>query len=138
MPLGHQPPDVLAMVVARVVHQDLTTQRFFIRETYHALGAASFPFVQPAVVVYVALTDGRGLTRLKLSLVDVDEASPPLYETEATVEFKDPLAVVEMVFSQQNVVFPSSGEYRLQLFVGNELLRERRLYVLAVDGTEFQ
>lgn len=48
--------------------------------------------------------------------------------------FPDPLAVVEVVFSKANVLFPAPGEYRVQLFAAGEPLRERRLHVLQSES----
>src|SRR5262249_215710 len=127
MPVEQQPPLVLAMVLADTVVQDLPTGKNTIQGTYRALDAADFPYVHPSMVVYVALTEGYGPTEVRLRLSDAHEPRPPLFEQEATVEFPDPLAEVEVVFAHRNIVFPEPGEYRLQLFGAGEPLRERRL-----------
>lgn len=129
MPVKQRPPLVLAMVLADTVVQDLPTGKNTIQGTYCSLSAAVFPYTHPSIVVYVVLTEGYGETDLRLRLIDADESRPPLFELEAAVEFSDPLAELEVVFTQGKVVFPEPGEYRLQLFGAGEPLMERRLEV---------
>jgi hypothetical protein len=131
-----QPPDVLAMILADAVLRDLATGKNFIQGTYSVIFAAEFPLRYPAIVVFVAITNGHGKTPLKMRLVDVDEARDPVFEMEMVFEFPDPLAVAEMVFARPGPVFPEPGEYRLQLFGAGTLLRERRLQILPAPGTE--
>ncbi len=134
MPVEQQPPEILAMVIADTVVIDVTTDKKTIQGIFHSLTAESFPWVQPSIVVYAVFTEGYGATSLKLRLVDVDELRPPLFELETVVNFADPLDVLEVVFSQKNIVFPAPGEYRFQLFGAGQPLRERRLQVLAMRG----
>ena len=95
-----QPPVVLAMILADTVLADMATGKHTIQGTYHSLSTSAFPLTLRWFVVYVALTDGHGETVMQLGLVDVDEAHPPLFELEAQVDFADPLAVVELAFTQ--------------------------------------
>ena len=130
MGVEQQPPDVVAIIIADAVQRDMATGKFSIQGTYSTIIASDFPLVYPAIVVYGALTDGHGKTLWKLRLVDVDEARAPLFEHEGVVNFADPISVVEFVLVRRNVVFPEPGEYRLQLFAADQLLKERRLQVV--------
>lgn len=136
MPVEQQPPDVVAMIVADAVLRDVATGKYTIQGTYLVLGAPSFPYTHPSVVVYAALTEGYGATTVKLRLVDVDEVHPPPFELDTIVDFPDPLAIAEVVFAKANVVFPEPGEYRFQLFGAGELLRERRLQMVALEDAD--
>jgi hypothetical protein len=129
MPLEQQPPLVLAMILADTVLLDVATGKNVIYGTYQALEAAAFPFTHPSIVVYVALTEGYGETIVRLRLTDVDELRPPIFQLETMVNFSDPFLVLEIVFRESKVVFPTPGEYRLQLFGADEPLLERRLQV---------
>ncbi len=128
-----QPPVVLAMILADTVLTDAATGQHTIQGTYHLLAVPGFPFTRPCLVVYVALTGGHGETVMRLRRTDVDDEGPPLLELESQVDLSDPLAVVELVFTQPRVVFPEPGEYRLQLFGAGKPLLERRLWIVA-DG----
>ena len=121
------------MVLADAIHRDLATNKNYIHGTFHALVAPSFPWAYPAMVIYVALTDGHGNTRLSLRLVDVDESRPPIFEAETVVNFPDPLTVLEVVFPLSNATFPEPGEYRVQLFGADAPLLERRLTVVSPE-----
>jgi hypothetical protein len=131
VPIEQQPPDVLALILADAVLRDFATGKCFIQGTYSVITAPVFPHVHPLIVAYAAITNGHGQTEMRLRLVDVDEDRAAVFEAEAPVEFPDPIAVVEMVFTATNVSFPKPGEYRLQLYGAGQPLRERRLHVLA-------
>jgi hypothetical protein len=136
MPVEQQPPLVLAMILADTVLLDVATGKNTIQGMYEVLHAPAFPFTQPAIVVYVALTEGHGDTAVQLRLVDVDELHEPLFELETIVNFADPFQVREIVFTHPRVVFPGPGEYRFQLFGAQEPLLERRLRLLLLEEDE--
>jgi hypothetical protein len=80
------------------------------------------------------MTDGHGKTMIRLTLIGPDEAAPPLFSREGVIEFGDPRMVAELNFVIANLSFPRPGEYRLQIFGNDELLMERRLYVIGVGS----
>src|SRR5438093_5222055 len=91
-----RPAVVLAMILCDNIHRDPATGKFFILGTYSFLGVADqFPWTHPIILVYVALTDGRGPVPLRLRLIDVDEENPPIFETEETIDFDDPIETIE-------------------------------------------
>jgi hypothetical protein len=111
------------------VHRDPGTGKFTILGTYNVIGAASFPIQQP-LMIYLALTDGRDETPLKLRIVDVDEERPPVLEAEASLDMTDPTTVHEFPVIAPMATFPEPGEYRIQLFGAGTFLREVRLHVV--------
>jgi hypothetical protein len=129
MAIEQQPPDVLAMVLADAVLRDLATKKHTIQGIYTLLHVREFPYLHPFIVVYTALTNGHGQTLMQLRLVDANEERAPLFTSESSLLFPDPLYVAEAVFAVPNVVFPEPGEYRLQLFGAGQPIRERRLYI---------
>ena len=134
--IEHQPPDVIAMILADTVLKDLSNGKFYINGTYSVIVAAGFPLVYPNLTVYFAITNGHGNTPVGIRLIDVDESRNPVFEIHGMMEFADPIQVGESVFSARGVVFPAPGEYRLQLFCAGELLRERRLQVVPMPGAK--
>jgi hypothetical protein len=130
MAVERQAPDVLAMVLADTILQDLTTKKLFIQGTYSAIFGVDFPVLFPAITVYIAITNGHGETDLEIRLVDVDEEREPIFSVKAKANFPDPLTVLETVFTHGPVSFPEPGEYRLQLLGNGQLVRERRLQVI--------
>ena len=117
------------MVLADTVLRVLAMAKLVIKGTFSVIQATDFPWKQPAIVVYTAITNGHGKTSLRLRLIDVDETSEPIVDSETVVEFADPIVVVEPIFVLTNVVFPEPGEYRVQLYGAGQFLRERRLQV---------
>jgi hypothetical protein len=122
------------MVLADTVLRDAVTGKFYIQGTYSVILAPEFPWTHPSIVLYWAITNGHGKTPIKFRLIDVDEEDPPVFETEAVMEFADPLIILKGVFAAQRLVFQKPGEYRLQLFGAGVHLGERRLPILPPPG----
>jgi hypothetical protein len=129
------PPEVLALVLADHIHHDEQSGKLFILGTRSLIWASSFPWDHPVLAVYAVLVDGRGDLALRFRLVDVDEAREAVTEEEVEVTFPDPITELEITMAFTDLVFPEAGEYRLQLLVGEELLRERRLLVLPSENS---
>jgi hypothetical protein len=127
---GRPAPVVLAMILCDAIHQDPSTQKCTLLGTFSTINARMFPVVHRQLAVHVAMTDGHGKTRIRLLLAHADESKPPLFSQEGTIDFGDPRVVAELNFVITNVTLPEAGEYRLQVYGNDELLSERRLYVL--------
>jgi hypothetical protein len=131
--IAYQGPEVLAMVLADNVHRDNGNGKFTILGTYKIIGGISFPLAHPAIIVYVELTDGRGKTPLQLRLVDANELRDPVFVQDGEIDFLNPLQIYEIVFFQMGpILFTEPGEYRLQLFIDGEFLKERRVFAVEV------
>jgi hypothetical protein len=111
-------------------------QKKFILGTFSVIGATCFPVVHPLISVYVALTDGRGKTPVKLQLLGADEEDGVLFEGEMEIEWQDPRMVVELTFAMANITFPRPGEYRFCLFGANEFILERRILIRQFTAKE--
>jgi hypothetical protein len=121
-------------IVCDFVWRDPSTGKSTIIGCFSSIGAPAFPATHPLLCVYAAITDGHGTVPIVLQLVDVDEKNPPLFEFKADLPFPDPRAVAEFNFVAANVVFPTPGEYRLQLFSGSHYLMERRIVLVDTGG----
>jgi hypothetical protein len=119
----------LAMVVCDAVWVDPATGKSTILGTFTSIRGYDFPLTVPTMAVYLALTDARGTVPFELRLVDVDEEQEPVFRTELSQEFPDPIVVAEIVVILENTIFPAPGEYRLQLFAVGQFLMERRIFV---------
>lgn len=134
--LGPPVPVVLAMIVCDAIHQDPATRKCTILGTFSTISARKFPVTHPQLAVHIALTNGHGKARIRLTLVGLDETKPPLFSGEGTIEFTDPRVVAELNFRLANVSFPAPGEYRFQVYGNDELLMERRLTVFSVASKQ--
>jgi len=125
-------PVVLAMVICDAIYQDPATQKCTLLGTFSTINVRKFPATHRMMAVHVAMTDGYGVTRIKLMLAHADEKKDPLFAQEGTIEFKDPRVVAELNFAINNITFHEPGEYRLQVYGNDQLLAERRLHVFQV------
>jgi len=62
MAVDRQPPDVVAMILADSVLQDLVTWKLVINGAFSSITTDDFPVAYP-FVVYTAITGGRGRTK---------------------------------------------------------------------------
>lgn len=120
-------PEVLALVVADAVHHDDVSGKLFILGIRSEIGAAEFPCEHARLVAYAALVEGHGEMLVRFRLIDSDEEREPIAIEESIVTFDDPLAELQVIADFIDLTFPESGDYRLQLFVDGQFLRERRV-----------
>lgn len=120
-------PDVLAMLVCDQIITDRLTGKQSLIGMFSRIHAMGFPATHPQLCVFVALTDGHGKTDLTIRVVDTNDARPPIVEGKGSVSFKDPRTIANLFLQFHGLVFPQPGEYRVQLYSDNQLLREARL-----------
>jgi len=130
--LGPPAPVVLAMVLCDSIHQDPSTKKCTLLGTFSTISVREFPAVHGQLAVHLALTNGHGKTRIRLMVDSTDDNVQPLFSQEGTIKFRDPRMVAELNFVLSNITFPSAGEYRVQVYGNDELLKERRLFVMAM------
>lgn len=129
-PTSRQAPYVLAMVICDQVYTCPNTQKKTLLGTFSAIGTRELPAKIGAMCLYMLMTDGHGRTPVKVRITDVDDEREPIVELESEFIFDDPRLVVEMVLALANVVFPTDGEYRIQLYACDEFLMERRIVIV--------
>ena len=125
--VGQPPPIVQSMILADHVHQDLMTGKKYILGTHNGFISNKFP-AKHAFYVYMAITGGHGQTMVRVRIVDVDDVIGAIHESVTPFDMPDPNRVYEITFNTA-AVFPEPGDYRIQLFTGNDFLRELRLHV---------
>jgi hypothetical protein len=128
-------PYPLAVVICDLAWRDPGTGKATLLGCFSTVMGTNFPMSVFSLGLYIALTDGRGKLTIRTRIIDVDESREPLVETEVEVEFADPRMVAELCMNFQNLTFPESGEYRCQVFAGNEFLVERRIVAVQVGET---
>ena len=128
-----QPPYILAMVLCDEVHVDPSTGKRYVMGTFSTLYSQDFPAVVQRLKVYVAVTDGRELTSLELSVTDLDGEPIRGLEDRVELDFSDPRAVYEVEFLLEGIGFPTPGEVRFHLLSDGESLMERSLKMLAIE-----
>lgn len=122
-------PYPLAMIVCDGIWRDPSTGKRTILGCFSTVRSAQFPVVHPAMAVYVALTEVRGLVPLRLVLVGPAGDAHPLVEAETAADFSDPMTIVEIDFHLTAVQFDQPGEYRFELYAGSQPVMARRFVV---------
>ena len=130
MAMSRPKPDVLALIVCDQIITDRASGKQSLIGMFSTIHAFGFPVTQPLLSVHVSLTGGRGKTPINIRIVDSDDARPPLVQGRGMVEFKNPRAIANLALQFHGLVFPQQGEYRVQLWAYDELLREARLTLL--------
>ena len=120
-------PDVLALLVCDQIITDRLSGKQSLIGMFSTIHSMRFPVVHPQLSIYVALTDGRGKTPLTIRIVDADDSRPPLVQGTGVVQFKDPRMIANLVLQFHGLRFPEPGQYRVQLYCQDALLREARL-----------
>ena len=123
-------PYPLAMVICDHIWVDPGTGKKTLLGLFSMIHAKKFPAKHPLLAVHVSLTDGRGVTPIRLRLVDAEDDSEPILDETGDIDFTDPRIICDMTFHAANVSFQRPGEYRFQLFAHEELLMERRVLVI--------
>ena len=129
-------PDVLSFLVCDQIIHDRLTGKHSLIGLFSTIHSYRFPVMHSQLSVYAALTDGHGKTPLRIRIVDANDARPPLVEGQGAVEFKDPRAIANLVLQFRGLTFPEPGQYRVQLYCQDTLLREARLMLAKVDRPE--
>jgi hypothetical protein len=125
--MSEVPPVLLSAIVCdRVVFDRLTGMPSLIN-ILQALNAPKFPVRSDQLVFFCELTNGHGRCQTKVRLVDVSNNEQVVFEKSGAVEFKDVRQVLSLAVALRGLVFSHPGEYRFQLFAGEELLGERRV-----------
>lgn len=128
-----QVPYVLAMILCDRIHRDPTSGKPYLLGCLTELQFKELPATYSSIGLYVELTDGRGTMDFHVDLVSVDEEYT-IGRVGGEITFVDPLGVLEIGMSLEEVVIPHAGEYRVRLFVENQLMLERRLDVRLKDA----
>src|SRR5208283_4275395 len=121
-------PKCLVIAVCESVVEDTLTHNKCILNMFNALNAMQFPAAQPKLVVFVALTDGRGTVPVVLKFVE-DNTESVLFQLNATISFKSPLDIADMVFNLLGLPLPRPGPYSVQIFANGAHIGERRIQV---------
>ena len=130
---GIPPPTPLSLIVCERVIVDAVTGQHSLIGTMPHVQASGFPVALPQMAVFAEFTNGRGPTALTLRIADVNEEREPVFAASVSIPMDDPLMVGCLVMGLANLVFPSAGEYRVQVLCGTILLTERKLMLMPMN-----
>ena len=121
------PPILLSAVVCERVIFDKITGMPSLINIIQTLKAPAYPVRQDQMVFFCELTNGHGICSSRVRIIEADRKDRVIFEQQGNVEFKDVQQVVTLAVNLRGIVFQNPGEYRFQLFFGEQLLGERRL-----------
>jgi len=126
------PPEVLALILCDQIITDRITGKQSLIGMFSRIHTPGFPATHAQLSVFVMLTEGHGRTELTIRIVDSNDARPPLVEGKGHVEFSDPRSIANLALQFHGLTFPAPGEYRVQLWSDDQLLREARLELVRI------
>lgn len=130
--MSNEKPIAEALILCDEIINEAGTNKKSLIGTFNNIVAADFPTQHPKICVYAAMTNGQGQMSGELRCVRADDQQE-IFKAAGTVQFTDPNQVVEMSFNFRNIVFERPGIYSFELLAGDELLLEKRLYVVRVS-----
>ena len=121
-----------AIICDRVIFDRITGMPSLINIIQN-INSPKFPVRHASLIFFCELTDGHGVTKTSVRLVDVQNDEKILFQQHGNVEFKDVKQVVSLAVNLQGIVFERPGEYRFQLLANEHLLGERRIICRQVE-----
>ncbi len=94
----------------------------------------ALPGVAPPFFVYVALTDGDGLTDLTLAVTEWGPEVSEVFRGSVRVALAGRLGVFHLCLLVEGCFFPRPGSYDLALSAGDETLARRSIRVHPTEG----
>ena len=127
-------PVVRHMLLCDDVQHDPSGPRkvnvFGLTNTIRSHASPPFPFYQPQLTIYLALTGGRGTGDVVIAGVQGDSDSLVFATPPYTISFgSNPLAVRGMIIRVQNCPFPDPGLYWIEFRYNGRTLARQPLLV---------
>jgi hypothetical protein len=120
-------PILLSSIVCDRVIFDRLSGMPSIINIIQTINAPKYPVRHDQLIFFCEMTNGHGVTRLKIRLVDIDNQDKVIFEQGQPVDFKDVRQIVTVAINLMGIVFQHTGEYRFQLFANDTLLAERSI-----------
>jgi hypothetical protein len=121
--------ECLAMVICDSIIDDRQTGKKTLVGLFNQIGAHSFPVRHQSLVVYCSLTQGQGKYRIQLQCLHAGK-DEPIMGIDGELTMANPLAIAEMGFTLNGIVFPEAGPYEFQIICEGETIGRRRFQVL--------
>jgi len=128
-------PVVLAINICDTVIRDELTHKVSLIGLFGVIRARTFPCRHPLMHIHVAMTGGHGKQDIEVRLVRIADEKP-IMGVKGTMDFPDPLQVVELTFAWANVGFEKPGEYAVEVSCGGNgvPLTSRKFNVVPLDA----
>lgn len=122
-------PNVLSMLLCDLAWYDPRSLRYSLLGAFSTLGAPEVPYAHENFYVFFEILGGRGSVPFKVRIVNITEELVVADTGEQQFLFTDPVLNFPGAACFPKVVFPETGEYRVQLVIHERVLAERRLLI---------
>ena len=123
-----QRPSALSLMLCDQVAFEEGTQKAFLSGVFTGVSVDAFPTSPQRFDIFAALTDGLGSVTIVLSAVHMD-TDQEIYRQTRTVNFPDPLRVVNLRCRVRQLIYTESGTYLFALTADGEEIAARRVRV---------
>ena len=135
MPQQQVKPTLIALVVCDNIYQELGGKTALVG-LFNSIRASTFPVRHPKMAIFASVTGVRKESTEKLEIVNAETEHVVASADGPFPDNVDPIAVVDMHFILQNVLFPEEGRYFIRLWGNEHLLVMRPFDVLKIQKPE--
>lgn len=137
MSSGRPDPIVLAFILCDYAYQDPISNRLSLLGIMNRFYVPSFPWKGEGPTAYVAMTNGHGVTSLRVELTRADGVEERFVaRMSGPLKFDDPQAVEEMAISFSGAPFNAPGMYRMHLYASGPVpIASRKFLVEAREDS---
>jgi hypothetical protein len=123
-------PKVNAMLICDYVITEQTTNKKSLIGIFENINAGRFPCVHHALSVYIKMTEGQGVYRFRLELIDLKTDSMiGGGEIPKDIQMRNPLVAHELVFNLKGLKFKHAGEYEFRVYVNDKILGQKTFII---------
>lgn len=127
-------PKANAMLVCDYVITEQGTKKKSLIGIFENIGTASFPFIHPALSVYIKLTDAMGSFRFRLELVQLSTLKViGQGEIPSLVTIPSPLMSHELVFNLRGLKFTDPGDYEFRIYANDRIFGQKTFVVGVIN-----
>ncbi len=130
-----QIPTAVGVYLCEQVIVEETTRHLTLVNCFTHRVVTQFPSEDLSFIVFTTLIDGLGEMPIRVSVQRLD-ALDDILEYSARLRFNDPLRGLRCVVRIHGLTFPTQGYYVVRVFVGGDLVGERRLHVYVKEANE--
>lgn len=125
-------PSVLSINICDNIIRDEITKKVSLIGLFSAIRANNFPCTHPSLHVHVALTNGHGKYQTDIRFINLSD-DKPIAGMRGSLQFQNPLQVVELNVCWQQLRFEKPGEYVVQVLCDGVLVGERKFIVIGPE-----
>ena len=123
-------PKVNAMLICDYVITEQGTNKKSLIGIFENINVRQFPCVHHSLSVYVKMTEGQGVYRFRLELIDLkDDKTIGGGELPKDIRISNPLIAHELVFNLKGLRFTHAGDYEFRMFSNDKIFAQKTFVV---------